>query len=1179
MLRKFLFVGIGGSGGKTIRALKKTLEQRLEQAGWHAGIPAGWQFLQIDTVYDGQDFPAPMLPLDEFCGMVAPGQTYGQIVESLERRFGDAASRQDALAGWLVPHSNVPIHSGAGMIRAIGRSISAANTSHMHDALREAASRLQGDDAALGELYTVLTQRKPGKPQPPQAVVISSIAGGSGAGMLMDVMDALRAADPNQAWLSEPLAFLYTPEVFDSIPESMRSQIPMNAIGAMSELMSARWASNLSASSDALFAANGVRIPGASKKPGVGPASTYLIGRKNAEGINLADSTQGSGMNEVFFAVGEAIAGIMTNASISEKFSEIFTTNVFANSGSTAVLVDSSGLTRPNDPTEGMPFGALGFSRLSLGMDRMLEYGTHSLVRRQVERLLFPEFEEQDAMAPVRDAILIEKVVTASYDEFLESSWLNEHQPSDQIVNVLRGDERNSPPWNPSPQAAAVSATGQARRRRAGELAQKCASPVPTGKALSAAQWESTLLQQFSTLVGDFVANERSLVEANARTWTQEAQNHLVSHVATWIGRVGLAPVELMLRRMKTELDGIANGEIQHEAEEMRGRSQGFEPAIKQALGTDSGQLDANAPQVAQALGILQSAAERASEAELLEMMPAFLRDISANLVASLADACGIALAKLRADVVGDGGSAPAAAVFRTFPDIREDTSAGVVPARYVPRQVERLIIDANNFPTQVGSLIRADLPDEDRESWLSLATVLSLEGVPLRSRDRNLEISQEQDLIKVDDPWVPADVHLRRDSSLGASAMEAVLPSTLEEFVDRTRNWLSDEESAFGRLYRMPINDYCNSGNASEKMGRQKRFTSAFTDIIRLSAPLVDMDNSSVVAFHQHSDPALTPTGRQVALTTVPFEENSETGKACADILTASGLDPAQVKFDGAAAERDVFAFSTVKSGMQPMVFSSLIKPIADSWLSSSINPIAQSGFWSGRRARPLSDAIPLPPEIRLSMIVGWFIAIFFQQRTEELIDSNKGTKIELWDPQFGWLGFPYPLLPKSPHDEYTLPTVLKSLSLAIIESGVQGNERPLLPYWRLKNLGREVTADSGVGIDMWDGPSLSSMVRDWIGDGMLPEGAPQPLRLERQVEEAGGDRRGALLSRIQRNMNRYREYWESLRAKDSVDPRGWIKTPEMYEIRADIDQALQMLDEYVERISVRSSDPDMDG
>lgn len=1173
MLRKFLFVGIGGSGGKTIRALKKTLEQRLEQAGWYEGIPAGWQFLQIDTVYDGQDFPAPMLPLDEFCGMVAPGQTYAQIVESLERRFPDAASRQDALAGWLLPSSTVPIATGAGMIRSIGRAISAANASLMHDSLKDAASRLQGNDAALARLYTVLTQKKPGKPQPPQAVVISSIAGGSGAGMLMDVFDALRAADPNQAWLGDSLAFLYTPEVFDSIPEGMRSQIPMNAIGAMAELMSARWAMSLSERSDGLFRASGIKVPPGARKPGVGPVSTYLIGRKNSEGINLADSTQGSGMNEVFFAVGEAIAGIMTNASISEKFSEIFTTNVFANSGVSAVLMDSSGLTRPNEPTEGMPFGALGFSRLSLGMDRMLEYGTHALVRQQVETLLFPEFEEQDAMAPVRDAILIERVVTASYDEFLDGSWLNEHHPSDQVVNALRGDDMNASPWNPSPQAAAMSETGQARRRRAGELAQKCAAPVPGGKSLSAAQWESTLLQQFSALIGGFVSHERGLVEENARKWTRDVQVHFVNHVAAWIGRVGLAPTVQMLRRLKTELDGIANGEMQQEAEDMRVRSQGFEPAIRQALGTDSGQLDANAPQVAQALAILQSAAERASEAELLEMTPSLIRDVSRHMVEPLRDACEVAFSKLRGDVIGDGGSAPAAARFRTYPNIRENAAEGSVPSRYVPRQVERLILDANYFPSEIASLVKADLPDDDHDLWLSLATLLSLEGVPLRARDKSLEVDRDQTLIRVDEPWVPSDVHLRRDPSLGANSLTVTLPGSLDEYVDRTRLWLSEEESAFGRLYRMPINDYCNSGSANEKAQRQQLFTDAFTDIIRLSAPLVAVDESSIGAFHQHSDPALTPKGRQVAITTIPFEDSSAVGKRVTDILLASGLDPAQVRFDGAAAERDVFAFSTVKSGMQPMVFSSLIQPIADSWLSSSINPAAQGGFWMGRRARPLLDAIPLPPEIRLSMVVGWFIAVFFDQRWEQTQDSNKGPQIKVWDPQFGWLEFPYPLLPPSPYDDIRLPAVMKSLSLAIVEAGVRSNEGPLLPYMRLKNLGREVTADSLNGLDTWDGAPVSSMVRDWVESGALPFDAPAPERLLARVEAAGGNRAEALAAWVRENVESYRRLFDKLKALDSKDPRGWIKTPELYEMREDVVTANELIADYVER-SAKSSD-----
>ncbi len=59
MLRPHLIIGLGGSGGKTIRAMKQAITRRIAGAGYEGGIPDAWQFLQIDTTYDGVDFPAP----------------------------------------------------------------------------------------------------------------------------------------------------------------------------------------------------------------------------------------------------------------------------------------------------------------------------------------------------------------------------------------------------------------------------------------------------------------------------------------------------------------------------------------------------------------------------------------------------------------------------------------------------------------------------------------------------------------------------------------------------------------------------------------------------------------------------------------------------------------------------------------------------------------------------------------------------------------------------------------------------------------------------------------------------------------------------------------------------------------------------------------------------------------
>ncbi len=136
MLRPFILIGVGGSGGKTLRVIRQTLRTRLTEARWPANkdLPAAWQFLQIDvaTVADGDDPDLPpQLPPGQFLGMVGPGVTYG----TLDTALGGALAPIDqleSLGGWkpdpefaMVPAAafTAPPYGPAGLVTSFGITV------------------------------------------------------------------------------------------------------------------------------------------------------------------------------------------------------------------------------------------------------------------------------------------------------------------------------------------------------------------------------------------------------------------------------------------------------------------------------------------------------------------------------------------------------------------------------------------------------------------------------------------------------------------------------------------------------------------------------------------------------------------------------------------------------------------------------------------------------------------------------------------------------------------------------------------------------------------------------------------------------------------------------------------------------------------------------------------------
>ena len=110
MLGSMLFVGVGGSGGNTVRAIREILTERLEALKWEGPFPDCWQTLWIDTIaIQGRGgFSAPILPSDSYLGLV-PGQVNYQTVRDQIINSTPAVSRNQVLAGWLPETTPVPI--------------------------------------------------------------------------------------------------------------------------------------------------------------------------------------------------------------------------------------------------------------------------------------------------------------------------------------------------------------------------------------------------------------------------------------------------------------------------------------------------------------------------------------------------------------------------------------------------------------------------------------------------------------------------------------------------------------------------------------------------------------------------------------------------------------------------------------------------------------------------------------------------------------------------------------------------------------------------------------------------------------------------------------------------------------------------------------------------------------
>ena len=1021
MLRPFVLIGVGGSGGKTLRIVRKELSSRLQQAGWDGDFPAGWQFLHVDVPShaDGNDPDLPeQLPTADYAGLVAAGLTYRTIDGAL---VGTGRTRvADSMAGWRPDPNkvNVAVEKGAGQFRALGRMITVANLKEVKRGIDSSIRDLTGAEVSgeLQEISRLLEGKASQGPIPsPVAVVISSIAGGSGAGAVIDVCDTLRAT--GATWASESMGILYAPDVFDYLAEQRRRGVRPNALATLAELVAGYWNSDgPSVQTRLLLDKQGVAAGDADR---LGPRYSFLVGSRN-EFVSFA--TQ----NDVYRAMGRSIASWISSAVVQDRI-EAYTQGNWQQAATS--VPDYLPLKTTDMET---PFTAIGSARVGMGRDRFRDYASERLARLAVETVLRRHNQDRSRDDDRTETAVVEEVAQRLFLRFLGEVQLNERSEEfNEIIDALRSNEGRK----------------TTLKTLTGEITAAVSENSPD-RGRSTREWRALILRRLDDGRPEFLDQRDVEHRESARAWVREVQTRLAQVVATHVAREGAPVTKELLTKLESELDFVRI-ELDQESLKLRRNAADYAQHVDQELQSAGGDLlKAEHPAIKMAVARGVQALDWMSEAALRDMAVDLIPDLSSNVVAPMRDALTRAHNDLARQESTSGGEPSQTA---RWPE------GDIVPQDYLAAPNEFLIDATEDYPRMFDEIIRRTIGSGSAGTDIREAVIQVVVGS---------DQSEEQNLIEHMQEWVPERTGLHVSATETAARARFEFRLGAKEVLARSQGWVVQPGTAIAKFVQEGLRSYLDAEKADpEDLSRRlTRFEAQLGAALDAARPLVSINKAALVQVHHRNE---IPS--DVYPTEIPFPVNSEGRKIVQRVFETKGLWNAQVEqsvTDSPVGHIDLF--SVLNEPYEPVVFDSLMRPIAEEWGVRSKTPDLRQEFWRWRRSRPLAEFIPVAPAIRRAMIRGWFTASLLGQ-----IRLDAGTAEIYISSQTGgsgqWGAFPEPLLVDNIVAQHQyLPAVLQSLPIALIEVSAQADLRPVDPYRQLRDLGE----GEGGGYDTYADP-----------------------------------------------------------------------------------------------------------
>ena len=1068
MLAPFLLVGVGGSGGKTLRTARADLERRLATLGWDEGFPEAWQFIHIDvpTTPDGNspDLPGG-LPAGSYRGLVGSGVDYLTVDRVLTQAL-NAPTALAATAGWrpLAQQVSVPIDRGAGQFRAIGRVIALTHLKDVKAAIESSVARLRGPEVK-GQLQRVAAllgaDEKQATPEP-TVLLISSIAGGSGAGAVIDVAWAMRACGIPADIMT---TILYAPDVFDSIPAHLRKGVRPNALATLAELCAAWWNDEgISVATNALYNAEGITIP----QTEVSIPSMILVGRKN-------QSVTYQEQNDVYRAMGRAVGAWVASEVVQDTFTAYFKTNAGTNAIPTRAELPAA-LSHQISP-----FRGIGFARVSLGRDLFAEYTTQYLARAGADQVLRKHMSLRRGSEDDRsDRELIEASVGLSFRGFVANCGLNERgKHANDVRNVIAPPDR----------------IAQFEERLAADVRAQITPGIGAGGSEGQVV-RALIVSAVDSLQYSHLARENAAQLQCARDWVHHIQDRLRAATAAAIVQVGAPATVAMLAKLETEEIPYLVAELRHEASEFEAWSADLNGAVQSKLAAaGTAKLQANHPSVHDA--VLEAAyylGFRAKEASCL-LAAELLGDLGRSVVEPLRRAVDAGRSKLAEQEEPRGAVQSEMTLWPT---------GDHVPSRLRPSSNEFLLESPDTFPETLSDLLVRSVTDAsagDAETEAVAETVTGASAVG----------ATDQTLVGVYRRWVPARVELRLSTAAPQPAQFLVALSA-DDLLARASHWARDPSRALGRYLGQSLATYLSPDAAPPDVtaNRVRKFEGQLRAAVSASEPLVSIDPKMLQQVHGQQEVSST-----YLFSVIPFPPGlNESATEAIDRVFEGISGTTEATFeDSETGFIDIFAI--MDSPHQPVVFSSLMTPIGEEWAAAKLDAEARQAFWRMRRARSLPEFIPLAPGVRRAMVRGWFTASLLG-RLRVAADEP----FAVWDHDAkAWQSFPFPLLqPDIGNASDYLPAVLKSIPLAWLECANQHSLEPMAAYRCLRDLG--ASGPSNAIVDY----TINRTLQTWVATGDTGVDAPSATI----VADTAKERSALALTRIQRWQSVYQEVIE---------------------------------------------------